>query len=71
MIQTWLLHSDLIGGVAGRLAGYKKIIWNIRSSKLEFGKAKLSTNLILKFLSKLSFFIPKKIIIASKELKNL
>ena len=66
ILQTWLIHSDFVGGIAGWLAGIKNIVWNIRSSKLEFGKAKLSTILILKLLSKLSYFIPVKIIIASK-----
>ena len=46
------------------------MIWNIRYSNLERGKAKITTVLIVKILSKLSFFIPKLIIIVSKKAKK-
>ena len=57
--------------MASILAGYKNIIWNIRYSNFELGKAKLMTILIIKLLSKLSYFIPRKIIIVSKKAKNI
>jgi glycosyltransferase involved in cell wall biosynthesis len=71
IVQTWLVHADLIGGVAAQLAGIKKIIWNVRYSNFEIGKAKLTTILIIKFLAKLSFFIPKLIVIVSKRAKKI
>ena len=70
IVQTWLVHGDLVGGIAARLAGLKNIIWNVRYSNLEFGKAKLITILILKILCKLSFFIPRLIIVVSKSATN-
>ena len=69
--QTWLIHADLVGGIASFLAGNKKIIWNIRYSNFELGKAKLMTILIIKFLSKLSYLIPRKIVIVSKKAINI
>ena len=57
--------------MASILAGCKNIIWNIRYSNFELGKAKLMTILIIKLLSKLSYFIPRKIIIVSKKAKNI
>ena len=69
--QTWLVHADLIGGIASRIAGVKNIIWNIRYSNLEIRKAKLTTILIIKLLAKLSYFIPKLIIIVSKKAKKV
>ncbi len=69
--QTWLVHADLVGGMASILAGYKNIIWNIRYSNFEIGKAKLMTILIIKLLSKLSYLIPRKIIIVSKKAINI
>lgn len=71
IVQTWLVHSDLIGSIAARLAGIKNIIWNIRYSNFEIGKAKFRTILIIKLLSKLSFLIPKSIVIVSKKAKKI
>ena len=70
IVQTWLVHADFIGSIAARLAGVKKIIWNVRYSKIEAGKAKLKTILIINLLSKLSYIIPKSIIIVSKKAKK-
>ena len=71
IVQTWLVHADLIGGVAAQLAGIKNIIWNVRYSNFKIGKAKLTTILIIKLLTKLSFFIPELIIIVSKRAKKI
>ena len=71
VVQTWLVHADFIGGIAARFAGIQNIIWNIRYSNLERGKAKLTTVLIIKILSKLSFFIPKLIVTVSKKARKI
>jgi glycosyltransferase involved in cell wall biosynthesis len=66
LVQTWLVHADFFGGIAARLAGIKKVIWNVRYSNVELGKTKLLTISIMKLLVKLSFLIPQSIIINSK-----
>ena len=70
IVQTWLAHADFIGGIAAKLAGINKIIWNIRYLNFEIKKAKLTTIFIIKLLSRMSFFIPKLIIIVSKKAKK-
>jgi len=71
IVQTWLPHADLLGSFAARLANIKNIVWNIRYSKLEKETVSLSILILINFLSKLSYVIPKKIIVVSKSaLKN-
>jgi glycosyltransferase involved in cell wall biosynthesis len=69
LVQTWLVHGDFIGGIAAKFAGIKKIIWNIRYSNLESGKAKFSTIILVKILVILSFYIPESIVVVSKRAK--
>ena len=66
IVQTWLIHGDLIGGIASRLVGIKKVIWNIRYTNIINFKSIILT----KILSKLSYIIPKSIIAVSKSAKK-
>lgn len=65
VVQTWMYHSDLVGGIVARLAGVKNICWGIRHSNLTPGTIKKSTRLIAKICAVLSSFIPRKIISCS------
>jgi glycosyltransferase involved in cell wall biosynthesis len=71
IVQTWLVHADLVGSIAARLAGIKKILWNVRYSNIEIDKSKLTTILIIKALAKLSYIIPEIIVINSKKAKKI
>ncbi len=71
IVQTWLVHADLIGSIAARLAGIKNIVWNVRYSKIQFGQAKLATVMIINLLVKISYFLPLSILICSKRAKEI
>ena len=66
IVQTWMYHADLVGGICSKIAGVKKIFWGIRSSSLEAGNSKLLTITIAKILAMLSWVLPYKIILCAK-----
>ena len=71
VIQTWMYHANLLGGVLGYLFTNAKIFWNIRHTNLNLGYSKISTILIVHLSSLLSFFIPSKIIYCSPKSKKV
>lgn len=62
VVQTWMYHADLIGGLTARAAGITNIFWNLRNSNFDSKHTKSSTIKIAKLNAKLSKIIPKKII---------
>ena len=65
LVQTWLYHADLLGGLAAKLRGIP-VIWNIRHSNLETKLNKRHTLLTVKLCAKLSHKIPKAILCNSQ-----
>jgi glycosyltransferase involved in cell wall biosynthesis len=62
VVQTWMYHSDFLGGIAARIAGVRTVFWGVRHSSLEKTKTKNSTLLVAKLCAALSSFIPTKIL---------
>ena len=60
LVQTWLYHADLIGGIAARLAG-KKVFWNIRQASVNRKLNKWHTVLTSRICG-LLIFIPQKVL---------
>ena len=71
LIQTWMYHADLLGGVLARLAGKTAIAWGVHNSALEVGKAKNSTIIISKINAFLSRIIPKMIVYCAKKSREV
>ena len=61
IVQTWMYHADLIGGVAARLAGHRAIIWGIHATHLAPG-APASTRAARWLGARLSRRIPAAIV---------
>jgi glycosyltransferase involved in cell wall biosynthesis len=66
IVQTWMYHADLVGGVAAKFYRCKTpVLWGIRHSDLDKEASKKSTIMIAKICAKLSRYIPGKIICCS------
>jgi glycosyltransferase involved in cell wall biosynthesis len=62
VVQTWMYHADLIGGLVAFLCGFKNIVWNIRQTNVDSKSIKRRTILVAKLCAKLSHLLPKQII---------
>lgn len=67
VVQTWLDHADLVGGMIARLAGKKNIVWGVHHSELKRGESKLSTIFISRINALVSYLIPRRIIYCADE----
>jgi glycosyltransferase involved in cell wall biosynthesis len=68
VVQTWMYHSDLIGGLAAKLIGCKKIFWGIRCTNIPIGSR--TSFYVMKMCSYLSYFIPSKIICVAESARK-
>jgi glycosyltransferase involved in cell wall biosynthesis len=66
VIQTWMYHADLMGGLAARLAGGPPVIWNIRNSALARFALKRRTLWTIKLGAHLSHRLPARIVCCSE-----
>ncbi|HGF7147561.1 TPA: glycosyltransferase family 4 protein [Vibrio cholerae] len=71
VVQTWMYHADLIGGIIARLAGVKNIVWGVHHTTLVKGESKRSTILIAKINALISSFIPRKIIYCAEKSRQV
>ena len=70
VVQTWMYHSDLIGGLIAKVAGVKNVVWGIHNTNLDLRTSSKKTILIVRILAKLSKYIPKLIISCSERAKD-
>lgn len=62
LVQTWLYHADLLGGLAARLAGVPRVVWNIRQGNLDADKNRWHTRAVAKCCAWLSRRVPDRIV---------
>lgn len=63
IVQTWMYHANLIGGIAARVAGCRKIVWGIHHTNLDYNKR--STRLVSRLCARLSRCIPSSVVCCS------
>jgi len=66
VVQTWLYHADLLGGLAARLAGVPALIWSVRHANLERGRNETSILMLVRVLAAFSHWMPRRIVFNSR-----
>lgn len=62
VVQTWLYHADLLGGIAAQMAGIRRVISSVSQSNLSWKGNKWSTLLAAAFCAVLSWRLPNRIV---------
>lgn len=70
VIQTWMYHADLIGGIVAFLAGHRNISWGIHHSDLTTSGTSRNTIRVAKLCALLSYVVPKTIICCAQNSKD-
>lgn len=65
VVQTWMYHADLIGGLAAKICGVKHIVWGVRNTDLSPSRSALSTRVVVRLCAFLSKLIPSHIVTCS------
>lgn len=71
LVQTWMYHADLLGGMAARLAGCPQVVWSIRNSNLDPRLTKLTTRWVVKASALLSGWLPSAVLSCSERARDL
>ena len=71
VVQTWMYHADLMGGLMAKIAGVRSIAWGIHHSTLDPKLSKRSTILTAKMCAKGSKTIPNRIVCCSESSRTV
>ncbi|MFZ5997972.1 MAG: glycosyltransferase [Nitrospirota bacterium] len=66
VVQTWMYHSDFLGGLISRLAGVRAVVWGIHSFNLDKDKISFSSRFLSWLSARLSSMVPAAIVCCSE-----
>ncbi len=65
VVQTWMYHSDLIGGLAARWAGCDRVVWGVHFGSLD-NRINWHTRFSARACMRLSRWLPQRIVCPSE-----
>lgn len=70
LVQTWMYHADLLGGIAARRAGAAAVVWGVHHAELRAGSAGLATMAVARACALLSRRIPARIVCCAESARR-
>jgi glycosyltransferase involved in cell wall biosynthesis len=70
VVQTWLYHADLMGGVAARLAGNRNVIWGVRCAQLSQRRMS-ATQMVVSVCGLVSHYVPRVIVCCAESAREV
>jgi glycosyltransferase involved in cell wall biosynthesis len=72
VVQTWMYHSDLLGGLAAQMAGCRRILWGVRIADIgaQAGIPRM-TSWIRSACARLSSRIPTRIVYVAESARRI
>ena len=67
VVQTWMYHADLVGGLLARAAGTKATAWGIRNSGADLEHGSRTAKAVAWCCAKLSHWVPGVIVACADE----
>lgn len=71
VVQTWMYHGDLLGGIAARLAGAGAVVWNVQNGTIDARTTKRTTRWVIRACAILSKRLPEAIVCCSPEVRGI
>jgi glycosyltransferase involved in cell wall biosynthesis len=66
VVQTWMYHADLVGGLTARWAGVP-VVWGVRNSDLDARKSSVSARIVARVCGLISSWVPEAITCCSEK----
>ena len=66
VVQTWMYHANLLGGLAARSTGQRHVVWGIRHSTHDAATTRWSTRVVAWACARLSAVVPEQIVCAGE-----
>jgi len=71
IVQTWMYHADLVGGVSAKLTGLRlPVVWNIRHGRLDPVVSRRRTFAVVRVCAMASRWLPHTIICCSNDARE-
>jgi len=70
IVQTWMYHADLFGGLAARLSGGPPVVWGIHHTGLGPAGSHFTTSWTVRLNAALSSRLPRRIVCCSQATRD-